>query len=262
MRRLWLLGLLVPAIAGAAPSGKEVLEKQEEARKIRAFQSAATLTTTKAGEDAKAKKFTWWRKLGKNGIHFVTLTRFHEPATIRGEGLLLREKEGDNDVQLYLPRFKKIRRVEGQSQSSSFMGSVFSYSDIAMPHASDYTAEVTGEEPCPGEAAKVKCWVVESRPASDKVKARTGYSKSVQWVRGDVWIAVKAELYDAKGELWKRLEAKDVREVDKANKKSIAHHVRMEDLRAGRVSVLQLGEVRANVDIEDSVFTEQNLSTE
>ena len=84
----------------------------------------------------------------------------------------------------------------------------------------------------------------------------------MQWVRGDVWLTVKGEFYDAKGELWKRLEAKDVREVDRAAKKWIAHNVRMEDLRAGRVSVLQLGEVRANVDIEDSVFTEQNLSTE
>jgi hypothetical protein len=258
--KLVALILCMPVIAAATPSGKEVLEKQEQARKIRAFQAPATLTTTKPGEDAKAKKFTWWRKLDRDGVHFVTLTRFHEPATIRGEGLLLRERDGENDVQLYLPRFKKIRRVEGQSQSSSFMGSVFSYSDIAMPHAADYKAEVTREEPCPGE--KITCYVLEVVPASDKVKARTGYGRSVSWVRSDVWLTVKGELYDTSGTLWKRLEAKDLREVDKAGKKWVAHHVRMEDVKTGRTTVLQLGEVKANVDIDDSVFTEQNLSTE
>jgi hypothetical protein len=165
-------------------------------------------------------------------------------------------------VQLYLPRFKKIRRVEGQSQSSSFMGSVFSYSDIAMPHARDYRAEVEREEPCPGEHAKVTCYVVSVTPATDKVKARTGYSRSRQWVRGDVWQTVKGELYDGKGALWKRLEARDVRLVDRARKKWIAHYLRMEDVRSGRVTVLQLGQVRANVNIDDAVFTEQNLSTE
>ena len=261
-RVLASLAVVVPAIAAAGPSGKDLLAKQEEARKIRAFQASATLTTTKAGESGQAKKFTWWRKLGSDGVHFVTLIRFKEPATIRGEGLLVREGDDDNDVKLYLPRFKKIRRVEGQSQRSSFFGSVFSYSDIAIPHARDYSAEVKREEPCPGEASNVTCYVVEITPATETERTRTGYGRSLQWVRGDVWITVKAELYDLKNKLWKKLEAKSVREIDKASHKWIAHELRIEDVPANRVTVLTLGDVRANAKIEDTVFTDQNLSSE
>lgn len=248
--------------AKAAPSGHDILVRQEAARKIPTFTSKATIATGGRGADTKTKSFTWWRKLGSDGVHFATLTRFHAPATIRNEGLLLRERAGgDNDVQLYLPSFKKVRRVEAQAQSSSFMGSVFSYSDIAVPHADDHQAKVLREERCPGEDA-VNCFVVELTPATDKVKTTTGYARSVQWIRSDNYVTVKGEYYDKSDTLWKRLEATEVREVDKANHKWLAHHVKMEDVKEGRVTVLQLGEVKTNVDIGDATLTEQNLATE
>lgn len=253
--------LLVPSLADAElPSGREVLEKQEEARKIPSFQAKAILTTTKDGEASKAaKKFRWWRKLADK-THFVTLTRFDEPATIRGEGVLIREGKDQNDVLLYLPHFKKVRRVEGQSQSSSFFGSVFSYSDVASPHADDNTAKVLREEACPGE--KLKCWVVEISPATKKVRDRTGYSKSVQWVRQDNWITVAGEFYDLKGKLWKKLRATEVKEVDPKNKKWLPHHIVLEDLIKKRTTTLKLGDVKVNVSLDDTLFTEQNLANE
>jgi outer membrane lipoprotein-sorting protein len=265
MKHPALLALCVlvatPSLASAElPSGREVLEKQEEARKIPSFQAKAILSTTKQGEAAKApKKFRWWRKLADK-TYFVTLTRFDEPATIRGEGVLIREGKDQNDVLLYLPHFKKVRRVEGQSQSSSFFGSVFSYSDVALPHADDNTAKVLREEACPGD--KLRCYVVEIVPATKKVRDRTGYSKSVQWVRTDNWITVAGEFYDLKGKLWKRLKATEVKEVDARNKKWLPHHIVLEDLLKKRTTVLKLGDVKVNVSIDDSVFTEQNLANE
>jgi outer membrane lipoprotein-sorting protein len=253
--------LAFPAAAAAElPSGRTLLEKQEEARKLPSFTAKAILSTTKAGAtDKAAKKFRWWRKLsGKT--HFVTLTRFDEPATIRGEGVLIREGTDQNEVLLYLPHFKKVRRVEGQSQSSSFFGSVFSYSDVAMTHADDNTAKVLREEACPGET--IKCYVVEIVPASKKIKDRTGYSKSIQWVRQDNWITVAGEFYDLKGKLWKKLKATEVKEVDTKNKKWLPHHIVLEDVLKKRTTTLKLGDVKVNATIDDSVFTEQNLASE
>lgn len=254
---------LSASIAEAAPpSGKELLDRQEEARRIPGFQSKATLTTTKAGGKNKAAKvFRWWRKLGSDGVHFVTLTRFDAPATIKGEGLLLRETKDENDVLLYLPRFKKIRRVEGQSQNTSFMGSVFSYSDIAVPHAEDWNAKVLREAKCPGDAAR-KCWVVEITPSSAKVKARTGYSRSVQYVRTDNYVTVYGEFFNTKNVLWKRLTAAHVIEVDPKAKKWLPHHVTMEDVPGKRVTVLTLADVKVNVKLGDELFTEQSLANE
>jgi hypothetical protein len=256
---LWLLS--ASSVVHAAPSGREVLEHQEDARKIPSFQAAASLSTVKEGEAAKgAKKFRWWRKLGADKVHFLTLTRFDEPATIRGEGLLIREATGENDVKLYLPRFKKVRRVEGQSQSSSFMGSVFSYADLALPHADEGLATVLEEKPCPDGQAK--CLVVEIKPATDKVRERTGYSRSVQWVRKDNWLTVYGEFFDKKNVLWKRLTATEIKEVDPKAHKWLAHSIKLEDVPARRVTLLKLTGVKVNVELADTLFTAQNLAIE
>lgn len=260
MKARFAFGLAVTLFtthAEAAPSGREILVKQEAARKIPSFTAKATLATGDSGGAMRTKSFTWWRKLSQDGVHFAALTRFEAPASIRNEGLLLRERNGgDNDVLLYLPSFKKIRRVEPQSQSTSFMGSVFSYADVALPHADDFSAKVLREEKC-GEAS---CFVLEVTPVSEKVRVTTGYGRSVEWVRADVFVTVRSELYDKHDKLWKKLEATDVREVDK--QKWLAHEVKMEDVRDKRVTVLKLSNVKANVDIPDNVFTEQNLATE
>jgi outer membrane lipoprotein-sorting protein len=267
--RTWLAALaslaaltLSAGRAAAAPSGHEILLKQEAARKIPTFTARATIATGKEGGEMREKGFTWWRKLGGDGVHFMTLTRFTAPASIRNEALLLRERAGgDNDVQLYLPSFKKVRRVESQSQRASFMGSVFSYSDIAQPHPDDYQARVLREEACPNDGGP-SCYVLELTPATETVKATTGYARSVQWVRADNFVTVKGEFYDQQNGLWKRLDATEVREVDAANHKWLAHRVRMENVPDQRVTVLRIADVKTNVDIADATFTEQTLSSE
>jgi hypothetical protein len=255
------LVLSTTGASGGAISAEEVMRRNEEARRVRDITSSATLTTTREGEDAKTKAFTWWRKLSDDGVHFHILTRFALPAEIRGEGILIDEHATENEILLYLPRFKKVRRVEGQSQSASFMGSVFSYSDIADPHARDYKHALLRSEPCPGSPG-IACHVVESTPATDAVKERTGYARMVQWIRSDNFVTVRGELFDASGALWKRLAAADVREVDPREHRFLAHTVRIEDVRSKRATVLAFGEVKVNAGIPDATFTQQNLARE
>lgn len=253
---------LMGDVAAADLSARDVFLRQEASRGLRQITADASLTTGNPGSEAKVKTFTWWRKLGPDNVHFRTLTRFHLPAEIRNEGILIEERDkNDNDIQLYLPAYKKVRRVEGQSQSASFMGSVFSYSDIASPHVDDYTFTLLRSEACPGDP-KTSCYVLQLVPAGDVVRERTGYSKSVEWVRSDNFVGVQAELYDVSGALWKRLTASDVREVDPAAHKWLAHETRIEDLKTKRFSVLRFSQVKVTAAIADSTFTVQNMSRE
>ena len=72
------------------------------------------------------------------------------------------------------------------------MGTVFNYSDIEQHHAADYRQSLQKTEACPADP-QVQCYVIESTPASDTVKERTGYSKSVQWIRADNYMVVRGE---------------------------------------------------------------------
>lgn len=239
----------------ATLSAKEVMTRNEEVRKINDVNSSATLTTGGGKSGEKVKKFTWWRKLIADGTHFNTLTRFHEPAEVRGEGILFLEHEGDqNDVQMYLPAYKKIRRVESQAQSGSFMGSEFSYADIATPHVEDFKYTMTKDDS--------DHYVVECVPATDAVKERTGYSKTVQWVRKDNFMADRGEYYNAAGELWKKMKAADIQEVDKAKHKWMSHDVRIDNVKNKKFTTLKFSNVKVNQGIPDSIFTPQNLARE
>jgi outer membrane lipoprotein-sorting protein len=249
----------------ASLSGKDVMTRNEDARKIDDVNSDATLTVGGGGSAEKVKQFTWWRKLLSDRVHFNTLTRFHLPAEVRGEGILFLEHDGDNnDVQMYLPAYKKIRRVESQAQSGSFMGSEFSYADIATPHVDDYKYELQKEDaPCEIDGGKKSaCYLVLSTPVSDDVKERTGYSKTLQWIRKDNFIAVQGEFYDADGALWKKMKAGDIHEVDTAKHKWMSYNVHLENAKNGKYTTLQFAAVKVNTGIPDSTFTQQNLSRE
>ena len=253
------LGIAAPKL-----SARAIMEKNEAVRQISDLTSRATLVTSGGNSPERKKTFTWWRKLKNDGVHFSTFTRFHEPAEVRGQGILFLENEsGDNDIQMYLPTYKKVRRVESQQQSGSFMGSEFSYSDIATPHVDDYEYSLLREEKCPTpESAKLACFVIESTPAKESVRERTGYSKVRTWIRSDQFMHVQIEYQNAEGAVFKRLIATDLKEVDLVKHRWMALNVRMENLSSGRSTELKFAEVKANQGIQDSIFTVQNLKKE
>lgn len=255
--------LWTPKVFSAALTANEIMDRNEDARKINDVYSNARLVTGGAEQTERVKEFIWWRKLRADHLRFNTLTRFKLPAEIKGEGILFLEQDKDqNEVLMYLPAFKKIRRVESQQQSGSFMGSEFSYSDIAMPHASDYEHTLIRQENC-GTGPELKglmCYVVESKPATEEVRSRTGYSSTRAWVRSDNFMLAKAEYKNLEGELIKKLEASEIKVVDAAQKKWMAHSLRIENTKNGHFTLLQFRQVKVNQGIEDSIFTNQNLA--
>lgn len=236
-------------------SALEIMQKNEAARK---FDSMVTRTKLTTG--AKTKEFSLWRKKQANGYN-RTLTRFHSPAEVRNEGILILENEsGRNEVLIYLPTFKKIRRVETQQQSGSFMGSAFSYSDIATPHVNDYTYAKLKKEPCPSaETAKLICEVIEATPANEDIRDRTGYSKSHLWVRPDNFMLVQAHYFGLDGTQIKILKSTKTSLLDAAKKKWHSHHIEMQNLKTQETTVLEFLKVDIKQEISDSTFTQQNL---
>ena len=254
------LPLLFPLIASAGMSAKEAMDKNEDARALSSMVCHAKLITGGGEDTTRVKEFTWWRKLQTDNEHFNTMTRFHTPAEIKNEGILfLEHPQDESDVLLYLPSYKKIRRVERASQSGSFMGSELSYADIATPHVSDFSYKMIREEACP-TTSKVKCWVIESVPLREQTRERTGYYRSTQWVRQDNYMWEKIENYGADSTIIKRLEASNITEVDTAKHKWMGLKLYVTNPKNSKYTNMEFSNVKANVEIQDSVFTQQNLS--
>ena len=67
---------------------------------------------------------------------------------------------------MWLPDFKKIRRISSKRRGDSFMASDLSYEDLASREIEKYLYERKEDEAIDG----VDCFVVEVRP-SDKVES-------------------------------------------------------------------------------------------
>jgi len=250
---------------GPSPSARDVMTKNADASSFAALLTSSTLTIGAAGGETRSKSFTLWRKVAADGVHHRTLTRFVAPAEIRGEGVLFDERpNGQNEVLLYLPRYKKVRRVEAQAQRSSFMGSSFSYADMTTMTTraiDDHKHELVKTEPCPGDL-RASCFVIASTAANEAVKANHGVAKKTTWVRAGDFQTIQTELYDVDGALWKRIAFSSFREVDGANHRSMAYFVRVDDLKAKRFSTMKVEHADVAKPIDDGMFNEQSLSRE
>ncbi len=247
-------------------TAKQIMEKNEEIRRLDDVKAEAVISTETVNKQKvrkQVKKFTFWKKIRDDKVHYNSLTRFHFPASIRNEGILFWEHNVDKtDIFLYLPMYKKIRRVEGSQQKGSFMGSAFSYSDITTPHVEDYIYKMRNQEVTCGHNEKEKCWVIEQIPINDNVKERTGYSLMVNWVSKTHNMVVKGEFFDLEGKLQKNLDSRQIKEVDTQKHKWMSHWIKMEDVSKNKTTELEFSSVLANKGIDESIFTKENLQRE
>lgn len=129
----------------------------------------------------------------------MSLTIFDSPKDVKGTALLNHtHKIRDDDQWLYLPALKRVKRISSSNKSGSFMGSEFSYEDIASQEVEKYTYKWLRDEPCDG----LECYVLERYPVD---QANSGYSRQVVWLDQDEYRTWKVEYYDRKNLLLKTL---------------------------------------------------------
>ena len=127
-----------------------------------------------------------------------TLIVFREPKRIRGTALITHaHSQRDDDQWLYLPALGRVKRISGASKAGSFVGSEFSYEDLAPQEVDDYSYEYIEDEIYTGQ----DCFKVIRIP-KDK---DSGYTRQIIWVDKAEYRIQKIEFYDRKHTLIKIL---------------------------------------------------------
>ena len=178
---------------------------------------------------------------------------FGEPATVRGTRFLTIENQnGPNEQWIFLPSLGRIRRIAAAEGSSSFVGTDFSYDDLASTdrrsNLDNHT--ILREESLNGRA----CYVIESTPIDTSYQ----YSRMVQWIDRENFVPHKVELYDRRGNQVKLLEILELREVQGRLSPTVT---RMASLAAGTSTTLNVVNLRYDDPIPESVFTTNFLET-
>jgi outer membrane lipoprotein-sorting protein len=177
-----------------------------------------------------------------------SLIKFLEPADVKDTSFLhIENPKGEDEQFLYIPAIKKTRRIAGSQRSSSFMGSDFSYSDFEKRDVDAGEHSLIKEENYNGQDV----YVVESIPRDEP-----DYSKFVQWIRKDNFVPIRIDFYDKKGNLIKRLEVEKLENIDGY---WISTKTVMQSLTKNKKTVIEIIEIKNNIEIPEKYFLPQNL---
>ncbi|MFN0318093.1 MAG: outer membrane lipoprotein-sorting protein [Burkholderiales bacterium] len=246
------LAVLPPASQAAELSATEIMEKNFVVSKVLDSVSDATFTlANKAGQERVRKTFGT-TKLQGNGIDNMRMTRFLSPPDVKGTvSLLIEHAASEDDIWIYLPALKKVRRLVASNKKDSFVGTDFSYGDIIGHKVEEWDHKLLREEQLDGQW----CYVIESLPKTAAVKTNTGYSKRVGWIRKDNFVAVKGEFWDEAGKPLKTATFTDVRHVDPARNRWQPMVLRVGNLQTGHRTTIQLENFKVNQQVKDEFFT-------
>ena len=78
-----------------------------------------------------------------------SLIKFFRPTNVKGTSLLTHSSSEENEKSqwIYLPAFKSVKQLSSSDKNKSFMGSDFSYSDIAGRKLNQDTHRLIKETP-------------------------------------------------------------------------------------------------------------------
>ncbi len=247
------------AAADAPPTAKEIMERNFVATKVVDSVSEATFTLINRNGQQRIRTVFMTTKLQPNGADNMRMTRFLSPPDIKGTvTLLIEHADRDDDIWIYLPALKKVRRLVASNKRDSFVGTDFSYGDVIGHKVDEWEHRLLRQEVLDGQ----ECYVIESLPRTETVKASSGYSKRQNWIRKDNDVMVKAEFWDQAGQPLKTYTARDIRLVDPARRKWQEMRLETSNVQTGHRTIIQFDKFKANQQIKDDFFTTRYMERE
>ena len=206
-----LTGGFYPAQKVFALSGREIMEKVNARDEgDRSTGEMEMILIDKKGKKRVRKLKTFGRKKDKDT---QSLMFFLSPADVKNTGFLTydyNESGKDDDQWLYLPALRKTKRIAAGDKSGSFMGSDLNYSDMTTPDLDLYDYTLMKETEVRGN----KVWQIKAVPKSKDEAKKSGYSKSVIFIRQDNYVMIRAVRWVYKKRRNKYLDVKKLEKID------------------------------------------------
>lgn len=179
-----------------------------------------------------------------------SLAIFDSPADVKGTGFLSHTHIKQNDDQwLYLPSLKRVKRISPKNKVAPFMGSEFSYEDLASFEVEKFTYQYVGEE----KLRSIDCFVLDRTP----VNQFSGYSRQRIWVDKTRYIILKTDFYNSKDKKIKTLESRKFKKY--LERFWFAHEMIMKNHLSGKSSVLYWQNFKFKQPLRDADFNPNSL---
>ena len=184
-----------------------------------------------------------------------TIMFFESPPEVKGVGFLQwADPHGKDEQWLYLPELKRVRQISAGAKHESFMGTDFSYDDLAI------IGDITDWTDADARAVLLRDEVLDGRPCHVIEFTPTGkdltYSKILTWLTADDLVMVKFQMYDKGGRLEKLLTLSDIRTVRAI---PTAFRMEMKNGQSGSHTVADFSEITYDPGFGDDTFTQRSL---
>lgn len=175
---------------------------------------------------------------------------FKKPLDVQGTAFLsFSHIEGPDDQWIYLPALKRVKRISSRTKSGSFMGSDFSYEDLASFEVEKYDYLYLKEDDC----GELRCHVIENTPKD----SYSGYSKLVTWIDTEHQRIQKVVFYDKKNQPLKTLEIEQYKLLNDTFWRP-SYSV-MKNTQTGSKTELFWNEIRLKTGLNESHFSQNSL---
>lgn len=199
---LWLLG----TVAVAGPDAAAIMRNADRMSRP-AYEVITMRMELRGGDRAFDRELVW--RIASDRTGRASLFKFTEPASLRGEGTLIVERDGNpNAIWHYMPATRNVRRIAGEHRQNRFMGTEFLFEDFEGLKLDKSTFALLRSEPCRETS---RCYVIEGRVSDPEERAGSTYERKIYWVDETTSAIVKVEFYDPGGTLAKSFESSDFR---------------------------------------------------
>lgn len=171
------------------------------------------------------------------------LVKFLSPADQKGIAFL---SLPDDVMYLYMPAFKKIRRIASHVKNTKFAGTDFTYEDMeAVRYSDKYIPEYIRKED--------NHFILQLIP---KEGIKTDYSKLIMSIRENNFYITKIEHFNRGDKLFKIM----IRDnIEKIGEYWLARESEMQDLKSKHTTKMIIEEVILDSKVSDDKFTKRNL---
>jgi len=228
-------------------TGKEIVEKANELLSPETSYGKLKMTiVTTSGNKRTFVYESWSKNEGEKN-----LIRYQEPRRVKDQAVLMLNNA--DDIWMYFPRTKRVRKLATHAKKQKMQGSDFSYEDMGSGESfmDDFTAERLDDE----EMRDYECYKVEliRKPDSD-----VSYSRLMMWVIKENFYPLVIDYYDEENpdRKIKHLTQSDIETIDGI---PTAMKMVMKNLNDNTQTEMELLEARYNIELSDQLFTEREL---
>lgn len=228
-----------------AQNATEIVKRADD--KMRGEKSSYSVMSMKIVRPTWERTITFksWSKGTDLSLVYITA-----PAKEKGQAFLKLER----DMWNWNPRINRLIKLPTSMLSQGWLGSDYTHDDLLNQRSIvvDYSHTFINEEVVSGET----CYIIELIPHEN---APVVWGKIIMWISKQHEIIMKIEYYDEDEYLVKTEIGKDLKNMSGRYIPGTFELIPADDV--GNKTVVVFEEIKFNIPLEDSFFTQQNMKS-